>query len=70
MINPIDPGTSVEELRRLAREYPLPMFFALAYAITWVTLAPLVLSETGAAVLPIRVPIEYSVMGLVPHWAL
>ncbi len=48
-------------LVRFARSRPLVLFFALAYAIAWVLFLPLVLSRTGLGLIPIIVPIEYSV---------
>ena len=37
------------------------LFFALAYLIGWIGFLPLVLSRTGAGLIPIDVPIEYIV---------
>jgi hypothetical protein len=43
------------------RDHPLVLFFSLAYLIGWIGFLPLVLSRTGAGLIPIDVPMEYIV---------
>src|SRR5215469_3903381 len=59
--NRSQPEARQRSIRSALRDYPLVLFFVLAYLIGWIGFLPLVLSRSGVGLLPIDVPIEYIV---------
>lgn len=50
-------------VRETAKERPLLIFFSLAYLFAWLSWLPLVLSQTGIGYLPVKIPMQYVVIG-------
>ena len=51
------------QLRTIAQQRPLVVFFGLTYALTWLLWLPLVLSRTGLGWLPVTLPMPYVLPG-------
>jgi membrane protease YdiL (CAAX protease family) len=55
--------TVMHRISRLAADRPLILFFALAYGLAWLAWLPLVLSQSGIGVLPIKLPLWTTLPG-------
>lgn len=55
---PVEAGTSGDpnQLRRLIRRRPLTSFFVLAYAVSWLSWLPYLLSSSGLGLIGLQVP--------------
>jgi hypothetical protein len=54
---PVQPAAPHRGIRALLARHPLVSFFVLAYAGTWLTELPYVLSEDGSGLLPYSSPV-------------
>ena len=54
---PVQPAAPHRGIRALLARHPLVSFFVLAYAGTWLTELPYVLSKDGAGILPFSSPL-------------
>jgi hypothetical protein len=54
---PVQPAAFQRGIRALLASHPLVSFFVLAFAGTWLTELPYVLSEDGSGLLPFSSPL-------------
>ena len=50
-------------IKKIVKEHPLISFFFLAYLFAWISWLPLVLSQTGIGLIPVKIPMPYVVLG-------